>query len=70
MANTKKWKEALKDLIFNPWENEGDSDHPSCPICGATMNFHGHDESGDFPLGEGHWDCPSCGHSVKENEVY
>lgn len=41
------------------------TDHPTCPQCGATMDFHG----GDLPIGEGYWDCPSCGFSFKENDL-
>jgi len=45
-----------------------DSDHPSCPNCKTTMNFHGEDE-GYKTIDEGFWDCPSCGFKVKEGDL-
>ena len=60
-----KWKYYLRDLLYDA----GESDHPYCPKCDATMNFFGHDENGDFPIGEGHWDCPNCGFTFYEKNV-
>ena len=54
----------------NPSDNGNDSDHPPCPNCEETMTFYGHDKNGDFALGEGYWECPYCGFSIKEKEVY
>ncbi len=44
------------------------SDHPNCPDCGTKMNFHGEKE-GYTKIGEGFWDCPSCGFKVTENDL-
>lgn len=44
---------------------EGDTDHPDCPRCGDTMEFHG----GDRPYGEGYWDCSSCDYSFTEERL-
>ena len=54
MANIGGWKNNLKNMMYAPWDNPGDSDCPDCPYCGGTMNFYGHDDNGDFPLGEGY----------------
>ena len=64
-----KWKRELKETMADPWEAKFDSDHPKCPSCGATMDFYGHDENGDFPYGEGYWKCGSCGYKVTEDEL-
>ena len=69
MANLRRWKRELCDMMDNPWEKKGDSDHPECPRCECTMNFYGHDDNGDFPLGEGYWECPDCGFKITENEL-
>jgi len=66
MANMRSWKNNLQNMIN---DIVADSDHPDCPKCGARMNFYGHDENGDFPLGEGYWECPDCGFSITENEL-
>jgi C4-type Zn-finger protein len=65
----RKWKSALVDAMMNPGYTDIDTDHPTCPQCGATMDFHGHDENGDFALGEGYWICNSCNYKVKESEL-
>jgi len=65
MANLRQWKKELKEMIYYG----GESDHSDCPRCGTIMNFYGHDENGDFEYGEGHWDCPSCGFTITENEL-
>ena len=44
-------------------------DNPPCPDCGSTMSFYGHDDNGDFPIGEGYWLCPSCGKRIGEDEL-
>ena len=41
-----------------------------CPKCGGTMDFKGHDESGDFPFGEGYWVCSDCGFKITEDELW
>jgi len=33
------------------------------------MNFYGHDDNGDFPEGEGYWECSGCGFKITEKEV-
>lgn len=66
------WKKKLNDAIWEDhtgYQSDFMPDNPPCPDCGNTMSFHGHDENGDFPIGEGYWLCPSCGKSVKENEL-
>ena len=55
MANLRGWKKALKNAVDYPWDSDIDSDHPECPRCGSAMDFHGHDDSGDFAFGEGYW---------------
>ena len=42
-----------------------DTDHPTCPECGASMNFYG----GDRALGEGYWECPNCNYTFTEEDV-
>ena len=69
MANLRSWKKELKNMMNDPWDHSGDSDHPDCPRCGSTMDFYGHDDDGDFPLGEGYWECPSCGFKISENQL-
>lgn len=69
MANLSSWKRNLKKTLHDPWDNPGDSDHPDCPECGNRMNFYGHDGSGDFPLGEGYWECSYCGFKISEDEL-
>lgn len=46
-----------------------DSDHPTCPRCGSTMDFHGHDDYGDFAYGDGYWECTGCGFKVSESDL-
>lgn len=69
MTNLKNWKRKLRNMVDYPWEYDGDSDHPECPHCGSTMNFYGHDNSGDFPIGEGYWECEGCNFKIREDEV-
>lgn len=66
MGNMKKWKKDLFDAIYSPFD---DSDHPACPHCNATMDFFGHDDEGDFPLGEGYWKCSNCGFTFYEKDL-
>ena len=70
MANLRSWKKALRNAVDYPWDSDIDSDHPKCPRCGSTMDFHGHDDDGDYAYGEGYWECDSCGFKVTENDVY
>lgn len=49
---------------------EYDTDHPTCPECGSTMNFIGHDDDGDFDDGDAYWICDNCGLKVYEDEVF
>ena len=60
------WK---KNLNEGRYFMEDNTDHPDCPKCGSTMNFYGHDDNGDFPYGEGYWECPSCGFSITEADL-
>lgn len=69
MTNLKSWKRKLRNMVDYPWESDGDSDHPECPNCGSTMNFNGHDDNGDFPIGEGYWECEGCNFKIREDEV-
>lgn len=41
------------------------ADHPTCPQCGGTMNFHG----GRRRFGNGFWDCEGCNFSFTENDL-
>ncbi|MBR3354580.1 MAG: hypothetical protein IKG47_04390 [Oscillospiraceae bacterium] len=63
------WKKNLRKMLDDPSGYSGDSDHPECPICGSTMNFHGEAE-GFTILGEGFWECPDCGKKITENEFW
>lgn len=69
MASLKKWKKELKNAVDYPWDSDFEADHPTCPDCGNTMNFYGHDDSGDFEYGEGYWECDSCGFKITENDL-
>lgn len=69
MAGLRKWKKKLRDALDTPWDYDLNTDHPDCPQCGCTMDFYGHDENGDFPIGEGYWKCNSCGFQISENEL-
>ncbi len=69
MASLGKWKRDLRHAVDEPWNSDIDSDHPDCYECQSTMNFYGHDDSGDFPIGEGYWECPNCGFKITESEV-
>lgn len=73
MASYNRWKKALKkamdDDIVAPWRKTMEPDHPDCPRCGSTMDFYGHDDDGDFPFGEGYWECNNCGFKISEEEV-
>ena len=69
MPNLRSWKKALKYAIDNPWDSDIDSDHPDCPRCGNTMDFYGHDDSGDFDYGKGYWECSSCGFKITEDDM-
>ena len=63
---TKKFIKSLCKLYNDPLE---DSMHPTCPECGAIMDFHGHDDDGDFEIGYGFWKCSECGFTVFEHEL-
>lgn len=69
MANMRSWKNALRKAINDPWDSDTDSDHPSCPKCSGTMDFYGHDDDGDFPYGEGYWECDSCSYKITEKDL-
>ena len=74
MAGLLSWKKQLaRELDENITSASGDvynTDHPTCPECGATMNFIGHDDDGDFAQGDAYWICDNCGLKVYEGEVY
>lgn len=64
------WKKNLNKMLEDSYTDRTlDTDHPKCPNCGTKMNFYGHDENGDYPLGEGYWKCGDCGLSVTENDL-
>jgi len=69
MKNLNKWIKELKNAVDNPWDSDIDSDHPICNICGYRMDFHGHDDNGDFEYGEGYWECNNCGFKITENDL-
>ena len=62
-----RFKRKLRNMVDDPWEY-GDPDHAKCPHCKQTLSFYGHDDNGDFPLGEGYWECHSCGFKIYEKE--
>jgi ribosomal protein S27AE len=66
MASLFTWKKKLKHAVNYPWQSDFNSDHPECPECGNIMDFYGHDESGDFPYGDGYWKCGNCGFTISE----
>lgn len=74
MAGLLSWKKQLaRELDENIVSVSGgsyDTDHPTCPKCGSTMNFIGHDDNGDFAMGDAYWICDNCGLKVYEGEVY
>lgn len=70
MAKLDSWKRKLQNMMNDPWDNPGDSNHPSCPSCESTMNFRWHDNNGDFPIGKGYWECPTCSFKITEDELY
>ena len=41
-------KEKMMKIAHDVFWGKGDTDHPSCPECGSTMNFFGGD---DVPFG-------------------
>lgn len=69
MGNLRKWKNDLREAVDYPWDSSIDSDHPDCPHCGCTMDFYGHDETGDFVYGEGYWECNGCGFKITEDDL-
>ena len=69
MGNIRTWKKNLRYAIDYWFDSDIDSDHPKCPYCSSVMNFYGHDDNGDFPEGEGYWECSGCGFKITEKEV-
>ena len=64
-----RFKRKLRNMVDDPWEY-GDPDHDAkCPECKKHLSFYGHDDCGDFPLGEAYWECPSCGFKIYEKEL-
>lgn len=63
MSENKKF---FKQMAYNVFWRQGDTDHPDCPECNSTMNFHGGD---DISIGEGYWECSSCGYSFTESDL-
>lgn len=66
MTNLRKWKKELREAVedFNL-----ESDHFPCPRCEGQVDFFGHDNNGDFPIGEGYWKCSTCGFKITEDEL-
>ncbi len=69
MSN-KGFNSYLKDLVLNPRDYSENPDHPACPECSSLMNFYGHDDDGDFALGDGYWECPDCGYQISESDIF
>ena len=68
MGDINKWKRKMRKMLDeNSVGGNYDTDHPECPECGATMEFHGGD---DRPVGDGYWECDICGFKITEDEVY
>ena len=63
----KKFKKFLKSMAEELGEPipEINTDTPTCPNCGSTMEFHG----GDLDYGDGYWDCSSCGYTFTEDDL-
>lgn len=59
-------KEKMMKIAHDVFWGKGDTDHPSCPECGSTMNFFGGD---DVPLGDAVWKCPDCKFQFSENDL-
>lgn len=59
----------FKQVKHDVYWGTGNPDTPECPECGSTMNFHGHDDNGDFAEGDGYWKCSGCGYSFTENDI-
>ena len=59
-------KEKMMKIAHDVFWGKGDSDHPSCPECGSTMNFFGGD---DVPFGDAVWKCPDCKFQFSENDL-
>jgi tRNA(Ile2) C34 agmatinyltransferase TiaS len=55
-----EWIKTLREVVKYGEDYPFSPDNPPCPDCGHEMQFFGHDENGDFPEGEGYWQCPSC----------
>ena len=62
MASVKKF---LKEQAYNVYYGQGNPDHPDCPHCGSTMEFHG----GERDLDTGYWDCPGCDFTFTEDDL-
>ena len=60
-----KYKKFLGEMAKDVYWGNGEPDHPICPSCGATMDFHG----GDLAIGDGYWDCPDCDYSFTEDDL-
>ena len=60
-----KFERFLKQQAHDVYWAEGNTDHPTCPNCGNTMEFHG----GELSIGEGYWDCPGCNYTFNENDL-
>lgn len=71
MSNIENFfKKLAYDLEWNYDDPDVNTDHPTCPECGNTMNFHGQDSSGrDYSQGDAYWECDSCGFKFDENQV-
>ena len=59
-----KFSKFLKQMAYDVYWGEGNTDNQICPNCGEQMNFHG----GDRPIGEGFWDC-DCGYNFTEDDI-
>ena len=68
--NLRKWKNTLRRNLLGESDEMENHDHPVCPKCGRTMDFHGNNNGADYPLGEGYWKCTSCDFSITENEIW
>lgn len=62
MGNALKF---LKELAHDVYYGYGDTDHPECPHCHSTMEFHG----GDREFGDGYWECSGCDYSFTEDDL-
>lgn len=66
---SKKFFKSMGHALFNGGYSDSiaDTDHPSCPRCSTTMDFHGDDMN--LAIGDEFWVCPNCGFTFSYDDV-